>query len=47
MREILGYTIDDVFRLNICVFLNYAIYIRSKANVEKVQIKEMERKMKK
>lgn len=33
--------------MNIVEFLNYAVYLRSKANVEKVQIKEMKTKMKK
>lgn len=32
--------------MNIVEFLNYAVYIRSKANVEKVMYKEYERKLK-
>lgn len=32
--------------MNIVEFLNYAVYMRSKANVDKVQLKEMEAKMK-
>lgn len=42
----MNYRIDDVFGMNIVAFLNYAVYMRSKANVEKVQIDEIKRKMK-
>lgn len=42
----MNYRIDDVFGMNVVAFLNYAVYMRSKANVEKVQMDEIKRKIK-
>lgn len=34
VREVTGYDIDKVFDMNVCEFFNYAIYIKSWANVQ-------------
>jgi hypothetical protein len=47
VRETTGYTIDQVFDLNVVEFLNWLIYIRSWSNVELAINKEQHKRLKK
>ena len=46
VRKITGYTIDQVFEMNIVEFFNYVIYLKSWANVEVAIKKEANKKLK-
>jgi hypothetical protein len=45
VRETTGYTIDQVFNLNVVEFLNYLVYIRSWGNVQAAINKEAEKRL--
>lgn len=45
VREATGYTIDQVFNLNVVEFFNWLMYVRSWANVQAAINKETEKRL--